>query len=410
MTNLRGGLAIAAVIVLAGCGSSSTAHVNGSPSPAATASAAGSPGATPSSAAGSFPSPSPGATSSVAPLSFSCSSTPTPGMHLGLVKLRGVAGVIVRDITDITHPVSRCTFAGTGANFRFYDAAHVSYVVTASSDLGAPGALYLANLVTRTTSLVLAWSYGGFASGIYAWSPDGQELTYLSSDTSGLKWHLLSGGGDRVLSTLGKIQARGVSPDNDDAMVGFSADGQYVAVEETFTGGGAGTAPPVQVNRVSDGSLAYSRTDGTMAAWAGTGARLYFRTAAGVQAWGPTGGVATISAGTNWIHPMPSPDGSRMAFSVLNAQQNHIGEVIDLTSPSGTIRQLSALPRVGASFLNASLVWYAGESICTTATPCGLGGPPLSGQTYIYDLGSDVETGSVDTAFYDSWPHVVGQS
>ena len=97
-----------------------------------------------------------------------------------------------------------------------------------------------------------------------------------------------------------------------------------------------------------------------------------------------------------------------MAFSVVNAQGNHVGEVLDLTN--GSFHSLSANPRGGAAFLSASLVWYAGESICTTATPCPFDIPPLSGQTYIYDLGSDVETNSIDTAFFDSWPHVVGQA
>ncbi len=326
-----------------------------------------------------------------------------------LVTLQKVSGVVVRDITDINHPANRCSFGG-GSYFKFYNATHVSYIVMSSGDLGAAGALYLANLANGTTSLVRAWTNGGFDSWIYSWSPDGKELTYLSSDNSGLQWHLLSAAGDKVLSNLGSVAPRNVNSDSDDTMVGFSGDGQYVAVETTITaakGGATSPAPPIQVNRVSDGGIAYSRTDGTMAAWAGAGARLYFRTASGVQYWSPTGGVISVNA-DQWIHPVASPDGSRMAFSLLNAQQNHVGNVLDLTA--GTTKPLSSSPRVGSAFLNASLVWAAGESICTTATPCGLGGPPLSGKTYVYDLGSDVETGSIDTAFFDSWPHVVGQS
>jgi hypothetical protein len=213
---------------------------------------------------------------------------------------------------------------------------------------------------------------------------------------------MLSAAGDRVLANLGTVPGRGIGPD-DDTFTGFSADGHYVAVEQTF----AGTVH-IQVNHVSDGTVAYSRTDGTMAAWAGAGARLYFRTSAGVQAWDPTGGVVSIAPGVTWYQPHASPDGSRMVYSVLNAQTNHVSQVIDLTN--GGTHSLSPSPRTGAAFLNASLIWYAGETPCTTASPCGLGGPPLSGQTYIYDLSSDVETGSIDTAFFDAWPHVVGQS
>jgi hypothetical protein len=402
---IRSLLAAATAFGLMACGSSSTAHITSSHSPSANAGTSASP---PTSTPGAvFPSPTPGPAGVPAAVSTSCTSAPAAGEHLVLVSLRGVSGIVVRDITDINHPVNRCKVSG-GGYFRFVSATRLSYIVLASSDLGAAGAMYLVDMSSGTTSLVRSWTYSGYASWIYAWSPDGSHLSYLSSDQTSLQWHMLSAAGDRTLADLGPVAARGVNLDVDDAMVGFSADGQYVAIEQTFTQGNASAVgTPIQVNRVSDAGIAYSRTDGTMAAWAGTGARLLFRTSAGIQSWSPAAGVISVSSAV-WIHPVASPDGSRMAFSVLSAQGNHVGNVLDLTT--GAIHGLSSEPRVGAAFLNASLVWYAGETICTTATPCGLGGPPLSGKTYVYDLGSDVEAGSLDTAFYDSWPHVVGES
>ena len=400
MNKLHVAAATVATFVLAGCGSSSTAHTTRTPSHAtASASAASSP----TSSGAPFPSPTPVA-GAVPPVSASCTAPPSAGNKLVLVNLRSVSGIIVRDITDIGHPANRCKLNG-GSYFRFISATRLSYIVTASGDQGAPGALYIFDMATGATSLVRAWSYGGFGSWEYAWSPDGSHLTYIDSDShQDMRWHLLSSAGDRLLSDLGPVPARGANPDNDDLYVGFSADGQYVAVEQTFT------PTPIRVNHVSDGSTAYSNTQGTMAAWAGSGARLYFRTSAGVQSWAPGGGLVTVSNGTAWIRPHASPDGSRMAFSLLNAQGNHVAEALDLTTASGSIQQLSPSPRVGAIFASSSLVWYAGETICTTATPCGLGGPPLTGTTYIYDLGSGVEAGSIDTNFYEAWPHVVGQS
>jgi hypothetical protein len=391
-------LGVLAGLVLTACGSSSTVNLHtagGSPSPAASASpaAGGSPVA--------FPSPNPGS-SSVPPASAHCAAPPSAGEQLALVSLHGVPGVVVRDITDIGHPLTRCTI-NRGSLFQFVSATRISYVVLASSDLGAAGAMYMFDAAAGTTSLVRSWAYTGTAAGIYAWSPDASHLAYLNSDTTGLTWHILSAAGDHVLANLGTIPGRGVSPDNDDAMTGFSADGQYVAVEQTLAG-----TTRLQINHVSDNTIAYSHNDATMAAWAGAGAKLYFRTSAGVQAWDAASGLTSVVPSLAWIHPHASPDGARMVFSVLNAQQNHIGEALDLTT--GATHSLSPNPRVGAAFLNASLVWYAGETPCTTASPCGLGAPPLSGQTYIYDLGSDVENGSIDTAYYDAWPHVVGQS
>ena len=391
---LLGSLVVATALIVAACGSSSTAS---HPSPSHhTSTPSGAP-----SGGGPFPSPTSTA-GAVPPVSATCTAPPAAGQQLALVSLRGVPGVVVRDITDIGHPTTRCTLGG-GSGFEFVSATRISYIVLASSDQGAAGSMYLFDTGTGTTSLVRSWPYTGFGGTIYSWSPDGSRLSFFSSDTSGLTWHLLSAAGDRVLASFGTVPGRGVSADNDDMYVGFSADGQYVAAEQTFAG-----TTRLQVNHVSDGTVAYSRNDGTMAQWAGSGARLYFRTGAGVQAWDPTGGVVSVVPGLTWIHPHASPDGSRMVFSILNSATNHVSQVIDLTT-NGT-HSLSPNPRTNGAFLNASLIWYAGETPCTTASPCGLGGPPLSGQTYIYDLSSDVETGSIDTAYFDAWPHVVGQS
>ncbi len=383
-------------LVLTACGGSSTTVSLHSPSSSAKS--------TPSAGGGSpapFPTPS-AASAGAPPASAHCTAPPSVGEQLALVSLRGVPGVVVRDITNIAHPTTRCTITG-GSQFQFVSATKASYVSLASGNQGAAGALYVFDTGTGATSLVRSWPYTGFAGTVYAWSPDGSRLAYLNSDTTGLTWHVLSGAGDRVLANLGTIPPRGASADNDDAMTGFSADGQYVAVEQTFAG-----STHIQVNHVSDNTIAYSSNDGTMAVWAGTGAKLYFRTASGVVSWDASNGVVTVVSGLSWIHPHASPDGTHIAFSVLNAQQNHVGQVLDLSS--NTVGSLSPNPRVGAAFLNATLVWYAGETPCTTASPCGLGGPPLSGQTYIFDVSGGVETGSIDTAYYDAWPHVAGQS
>lgn len=396
----RRALLLVVPVVLAACGNTSTGA-----RPTATTSTR------PTAVAFPFPSPTPGGPAPPPRATVTCASRIPARSQLALVSLRGGSGIVVRDVTDVGNPVSRCSVS-SGGYMRFVNNTHISYIVMASSDLGAPGALYLVDLQTQTTSLVRAWSYGGYLSWVYAWSPDGQALTYLSSDTSGLAWHLLSASGDRTLSSLGPVRGGGINTDNDDGMVGFSADGQYVAVEETVTAGYkstvAGPAPPLQVVRVADAKLVYSRTDATMAAWSAGGAqRLFFRTAAGVQSWDPTGQVHGVVEGLSWIHPWASADGTHIAYSTLDAQGNHKSAAIDVGG--GATIQFSSEPRVGAAFLTSALVWYAGETICTTVTPCGLGGPPLTGVTYISDL-VGVETESVDVAFYDSWPHLAGQA
>jgi dipeptidyl aminopeptidase/acylaminoacyl peptidase len=266
----------------------------------------------------------------------------------------------------------------------------------------------MVDLNSSTTSLVRAWSSGGYGSWVYAWSPDGQKLTYLSSDTTGVTWHLLSAAGDKTLASLGTTPPRGVSLDNDDVMVGFSADGQYVAMESTFTtpkGGGA-TAPAIQIVRLSDLKQIYQRVDGTMATWGATGARFYFRTTGGVLVWDATGKVQTVNPGLQWIRPWPSADATHITFSSLNPQGNHVVGILD--TGGGPVAQATSEPRANPGFLTSTLIWYAGEVLCTTTTPCGLGGPGLTGKTYLYDI-AGVETGSIDAAFYDSWPRNAGQ-
>src|SRR5207245_1805593 len=199
-----------------------------------------------------FPSPAPGGPTPVPPLAIVCTSQIPAGHQLALVTLRAVQGIVVRDVTDLTHPVTRCGLSG-GSNLRFINSTRISYIVTSSGDLGAAGSLYLVDLATSTTSLVRAWASGGYASWVYSWSHDGQRLSYLSSDGSGVKWHVLSAAGDKVLASMGTVPGRGVNLDNDDAIVGFSADGQFVAVEETFTAqkGAQTSTPPIQIVRLS---------------------------------------------------------------------------------------------------------------------------------------------------------------
>jgi hypothetical protein len=388
------------ILLAIACGPSPT-PAKKSPSPVATT-----PVVRPSLAP--FPSPTPGGPTPPPPVGVVCQSQVPAGHQLALVSLHGVQGVVVRDVTDINNPVTRCTFQG-GAYFRFVSSTRVSYIVTSGSDLGASGALYMVDLNQSTTSLVRAWASGGYGSWIYAWSPDAQKLTYLSSDSTGVAWHLLSAAGDKTLASLGPVPGRGVNLDNDDAMVGFSADGQYVAFESTLAtqkGGGA-AAPAIEIVRLSDLKQVYQRADGTMAAWGATGARFYFRTTGGVLVWDATGKVATVNPGVQWIRPWPSADGIHITFSSLNPQGNHVVGILD--TGGGPVAQATAEPRANPGFLTSTLIWYAGETRCTTTTPCGLGGPALTGTTYLYDI-AGVESGSIDTAFYDSWPHNAGQS
>ncbi|HEY8813822.1 MAG TPA: hypothetical protein VIP57_01775 [Candidatus Dormibacteraeota bacterium] len=349
-----------------------------------------------------FPSPSPGGPAPPRPARLTCGSPVSPTANLTLVTLKGDPGVKVRDISDLSQPLSLCSFTGAGAgHFRFRTATQVSYIVSAAAGAGA---LYLADLPSKRTSLVRSWTDGAYADWVYAWSPDGKSLSYLSSTADALTWHLSSTAGDTTLSGLEPVPGRGVNTDSDDAMTGFSADGQYVALEQTFSGTSAG-APAFQVVRLSDHRLVYSRRDGTMATWSGSGARLYFRTIAGVESWDPAAGVQLVVPGLVWIHPWPSADGLRIVYTVADGTGNHQVDYLRLTGEpvAGIVPSVHA--GTTAVFLNSTLIWYAEEALCTP-NQCGLGGPPLTGRTFLDDLVTQSERPSIDVSVFDSWPHV----
>lgn len=390
MAYMRGSALAAALLMLAACGGSTGATPTPSGSTASPTPAASAP----------FPSPTPGGPPPPNAATVTCTSQIPAGAELALVTLRNTAGVIVRDITDLAHPVTRCTIKGAGDPFfRFIDATHISYITNGG------GALYMVDLLTRTTSLVRAWSNQGSAYWVYAWSPDGRALSYLSSNGDQVEWHLLSAAGDVTLSKLGSFPGRGGNPDSDDAMVGFSADGQYVGLEQTISYNGveapAGQAAPFQVLRLSDHKLVYSRTNGTMATWAGSGARLYFRTASGVEEWDPSTGARVVAPSLAWIHPWPSADGKLIVYTSANAKGNHGAAFLRLPDNTGGTYSDN---RTGSALLKPLLVWYAEEAAC--ATRCGLGEPKLTGRTYIHDLAHQPEDLSIITAVFDSWPHV----
>ena len=398
MANVRA--AVVALVILASSACSGLPGSTGQASSIPTAVGA-TPSTLPSSPA--FPSPSPGGRTPPAPLAVTCPYRVPRVANLALLTLRGTAGVIVRDISDLSNPLSRCVVhGGTGANFfRFMDWSHISYIVTSAD---GSGALYLTDLLTRKSSLVRAWTDEASMYWLYAWSPDARTLSYVSSNSTGVEWHVLSAAGDVTLSRFGPIPGRGINPDSDDAMTGFSADGQYVALEHTFGGAGA-TAAPFQIVRLSDHKVVYSRKDGSMAAWAGAGARLYFRTLAGVESWDPKAGVQVVVPGLAWIHPWSSADGLRIVYNAADGTGNHHVGYLRLADRPLAGNVLSFQPRTGAAFLNSTLVWYGEESACSKVA-CGIGGPPLTGRTFLRDLVTGTERVSIDTAIFDSWPHV----
>ncbi|HEY8813821.1 MAG TPA: hypothetical protein VIP57_01770 [Candidatus Dormibacteraeota bacterium] len=406
------------LLVVAACSSPSGVTALRSPStvtvvsPTSVASPSPSPAAT-------FPKPVAVTSKTPKPVALSCSSEVPAGAALALVTFKGSTDVVVRDITNLTKPVSRCVFKSCEAYckvygpyfMRFVTASRISYV---DESIDGDWAMYLADLVSHKTNLVRDPGQDSTYIEVVDWSPSGSSLTYVASN----RWHVRSAAGDVVLGPVGNDLGYNFNPDADSRMVGFSPDGQYVAIDQSIDlgtkpapGGGAYLlkGSVFKVIRLSDKKIVYSRKDGTMAVWAGGGTHLYFRVSSGLAEWDPIGGARVVVSGLAWINPTPSSDGTRIAYETINAKGNHFAGQVRLTDQPMKSIPLSTLPRMGVTFLNPTLVWYAGETACSGHCP-GYGetsdGPSLSGRTYVQDLVTGTISTSADTTVIDSWPHL----
>jgi hypothetical protein len=382
-----------------------------------------SPGASPGSPASPTPfvepSPVTAAPSTPKPVAFSCSSTIPAGASLALVTLRGSTDVVVRDITNLSKPVSRCAFkyceqwcTSRGPDsIRFVTGTVISYIVRSDDNHGA---MYLVDLSKRKTILTRSWGPDtGYFDWVFAWSPDGSALTYFSTT----QWRLRSASGDVALSPLGKDLGYNFNFNSDSRMVGFSGDGKYVALDMSIDLGTKKTPAGYTIQkgalfkivRLSDKKVVYSRADGTMATWAGSGANLFFRIGAGLQEWDPVGGSRLIVAGLGWTNPVASSDGRRIVYETEDANGNHFASQVRLTDQPQRSIALSSQPRMDVAFLTSTLVWFNEESRCSALCP-GYGetsaGPPQTGRTFVLDLPTGTSSQSVVTSVGDAWPRL----
>jgi hypothetical protein len=119
----------------------------------------------------------------------------------------------------------------------------------------------------------------------------------------------------------------------------------------------------------------------------------------------PKSGEQLVVPGLAWTHPWPSADGLRIVYTAADGTGNHHAGYLRLTDSPVAGNVLSFQPRADAAFLNSTLAWYAEESPCSQVS-CGVGGPALTGRTFLRDLVTGTERASIITSVLDSWPHV----
>jgi Tol biopolymer transport system component len=330
-----------------------------------------------------------------------CAGGPTA--REAVLVLKGSTSKIIANVADPIHPAKICTLTG-GWLPQLVTASEISWSASQHAP-GQPGQSVILTLdvFSGATAVVATWQGGGYLDGVHAWSPHRDLLAYLTSDAGGVDLHLLSGGGDRVVASLGAVPGRGVNPSEDDTFLQFSPDGAYFALVQTWTASGA----HLQVRRATDGSLVYSQTSATMASWGSTGSKLYFRhqQANILYSWDQTAGLKALAPRVSWIKPRADAGDEYLAFTVRDAAGTPHVWLFAHGGPTA-----SQLPNVRSSpvFLNATSIFYIEE------TPCGANcgpGPPTgpNGKSFIYDMTRTAETASTILTVIAVWP-VPGQS
>jgi hypothetical protein len=398
---VRKGVALlVALLTVAACGGPSQAHRSSpspsiSPSPTASPSPEESPTPTPS----PTDEPTPVEVPAWAALHATCAGQ--PAAQEAVLQMQGATNPVLADVANASAPRTLCGISGGSFQPQLVTQTMISWYASQGSP-GTPGTSVIAilDLFNRTSAVATTWTGGGFLDGLHAWSPDRGFLAYLSSDATAVSLHVLSGGGDRVVATLGPVPGRGVSPTEDDAYLAFSPDGAYLALEQTF----AGSGDQLQVRRTIDGSLAFSLARATMATWSSTGSRLFYRAPGSglIQVWDSAKGVSqAIGQVLTWIRPRAATGtDTTLAFTVRDsAGMPHTW----LYSHDGRSGGELPNPRSSAAWLTPSSFLYVEEAACGSA--CGIGPAwQPDGKTFLFDTATQAETASKIGQVYGSWP------
>jgi hypothetical protein len=331
-------------------------------------------------------------------MTATCTGAPTS--HEALLVMQSSPSTVLADVTDATHPHTICTISGGWAP-QLVTQRTISWWASQSPGSAGSSVIATMDLFAGASRVVAGWQGGFFMDGTHAWSPDATSLAYVTSTVGAVALHLLRGGNDRVVATLAAVPGRGIDPNEDTVYVGFSADGTYFTLVQTFAGGGQ----QLQVRRTTDGTIAYSQATGTMATWASTGSQLYFRepSMTTIHVWTPSGGVTQLfGLQQAWIHPVPDAGDDYVAYTVRDAGGTpHVW----LYGHNG--RAGSQLPNVrsAVAFLNTSAIFLNEEAPCPGG--CGPGYATMpDGHNFIYDLSTQSEAASSISTVYGTWPRI----
>src|SRR5229473_1610817 len=153
--------------------------------------------------------------------------------NLALVTLQGGNQIVVRDLTDIEHPITVGQFDPQPLVLgQFVSASEVSYAdfpyLIRTPFSGSP-----AKVAAQTCNGIFA----------FAWSPDGTALAYIDDDRSSdsAYLHVVRGGEDRVVSSMPHwpitgCEAQWACLDSSSVRLLYSPDGAYISLVQWWGG------------------------------------------------------------------------------------------------------------------------------------------------------------------------------
>ncbi|MEO5704745.1 MAG: hypothetical protein ABIZ52_09145, partial [Candidatus Limnocylindrales bacterium] len=134
-----------------------------------------------------------------------------------------------------------------------------------------------------------------------------------------------------------------------------------------------------------------------MAVWSPTLDTLYYRIGGDVWQWTADAGATRFLPGVRWSFPTISPDGTYLAYAVLDAAGLSDVYLVDLANGTDPVR-LGTGRRGLPAFLNNDQLWYTAMD---AGPGCEGGG---TATPYIYDLRLETESPSTIQSVIATWP------
>ncbi|HYM49318.1 MAG TPA: hypothetical protein VET65_01985 [Candidatus Limnocylindrales bacterium] len=309
--------------------------------------------------------------------------------------------VVLCDAQDLAHPRRLAPLANSeGDVFLTHDL--IGYVMATGGGPSSTPDQFTA--VVRTLDLLsghvtdVATSPGvPLGSG---WSADQSMVAYFTDTGSHHFWLKRGAAGPAALAPAIPLFGRGGSPD-DELLVTFSADGQYVAFVDTFV-------YRLQIFRTADGVAVYAAPSGgagglrTMGAWGHANDVFYFRNNSGVYRWDPAGGIAVFSSGLKWASPAFSTSDRLVAYAVVAADGTPHVEIRD---PIGGTTVSTTAWRSAPRFLSDHALLLEVDQACPPDSMCT--GFVPAGKSVVFKLDTHTETdlGLSGWSLGPFWPH-----